>query len=119
MVHVSVGELEQLFGAHFVLPGSDTEGSSDFHFDRGLARFDLDGIGAEDPLADAITESLGLGCSAVDEHEEFVATPTTDEIELVADLAELGGELAEDLISGEVAISIVDLLEAIEIDQDE
>ena len=116
---MSVGELQQLFGAHSVLPEADAERGSHFHFDRGLARLDLDRIGSEYPLSDAVTESLGLCCRAIDENEEFVAPPTTNQIELMANLAEFGGKLAEDLISGEVTIGIVDMLETVEIDEDE
>ncbi|MNT66750.1 hypothetical protein D3C72_2048350 [compost metagenome] len=52
-----------------------------------------------------------------EQHDEFLTTPTTDNIRLAQAVFQYMGELAQHFVAGQMAMGIVELLEVIQVDQ--
>ena len=60
--------------------------------------------------------AISLG-AALDEHDELVAAEPADRVALAQDAGEPGGDAAQQLVAGGVAEGVVDVLEAVEVDE--
>ena len=80
-------------------------------------------VGQLDRLAKQVQDSLrnqlrcGVESHRIDEHHKLVTAETTDGVVVSEGAPESGSDLAQDLIAGLVAVAVVDLLEAVDVDE--
>ena len=112
-VHGDVGAADQLLATRLAVARVDDDADARAERERAVG----DGRRQREPLEQALGEGDGELLAALDEHGELVAAEARDGVARARDLLEARGDLQQQLIADVVAEVVVDLLEAVEVDE--
>src|SRR6185503_6057727 len=99
------------------VPGGHSDRSRDLYLETSVWSLDL--VVAKRPFPDALDAVAGVIQVAIGDNDEFVPAPASDDVAGAEVRLEFGRECLQQIVSGQMPVRIVDLFEAVQVQQND